>query len=115
MIGDYFKREEFACNCGCGFDTVDFELIDLLEGLREYIRSPVIITSGCRCKEYNARVGGSQNSQHLLGRASDIVVNEVPPEIIQRYLKGKYHGRYGIGSYDNFTHVDTRTNGPARW
>jgi len=26
----YFKRGEFVCSCGCGFDTVDVDLLPVL-------------------------------------------------------------------------------------
>ncbi|WP_442489391.1 D-Ala-D-Ala carboxypeptidase family metallohydrolase [Halomonas litopenaei] len=115
MKSRYFQRGEFACSCGCGFDTVDAETLAVLEDVREHFEAPVIITSGCRCPAYNARIGGAEHSQHKLGRAADIQVRGVAPAQVQDYLIDRYPGRYGIGRYDNFTHVDTRTNGPARW
>lgn len=27
----YFKRNEFECKCGCSFDTVDFELAEVMD------------------------------------------------------------------------------------
>lgn len=110
-----FSRSEFACKCGCGFDTVDAELILVLQDVRNHFESPISINSGCRCEAYNKKVGGSQNSQHKLGRAADIAVKDYPPESVQHYLEGKYPGSYGIGRYNTFTHIDTRSNGPARW
>jgi uncharacterized protein YcbK (DUF882 family) len=112
-ISEHFDREEFACKCGCGYDTVDVELIEVLEKVRCYFDAPVTISSGCRCSVHNAAVGGSLNSQHVLGRAADINVNLVKPEEVQKFLKSHYDS-LGIGSYSNFTHVDTR-KGKARW
>lgn len=110
-----FSRSEFACKCGCGFDTVDSELVRALQDVRNHFNSRVTITSGCRCDAYNKKVGGSPGSQHKLGRAADIVVHEVLPVTVQRYLEGTYTGEFGIGRYDTFTHIDSRSNGPARW
>lgn len=115
MISEHFKRIEFECSCGCGFDTVDAELLNVLEGIRKHFKEPVIINSACRCPKYNAKVDGSPRSQHLKGRAADIVVRNVKPNIVYSYLNARYPDRYGIGSYHTFTHIDTRTNGPARW
>ena len=42
-MSKYFSRSEFSCNCGCGFDTVDFELIQMLDGLRENFDKPIHI------------------------------------------------------------------------
>ena len=114
MDSKYFKRSEFACRCGCGFDTVDAELLDVLEDMRSQFERPVFINSGCRCQEYNASIGGAINSQHMYARAADIVVDGVSPYDVYKYFTNKYPGLYGIGSYYAFTHVDTRSYS-ARW
>ena len=36
--------------------------------------APVIVSSGYRCPELNAAIGGSPGSQHMLGEAADIIV-----------------------------------------
>lgn len=112
----HFSRREFACRDGCGFDTVDAELLELLVAVREHFDAPVIITSACRCPQHNQRVGGSAQSQHLLGRAADFVVQGVAPDEVADWLDRTYAGRYGIGRYpkSGFTHVDSRSI-PARW
>ena len=110
-----FSRSEFACKCGCGFDTVDFKLPFILQDVRDHFDKSVAITSGCRCLDHNEAVGGKSNSQHVKGRAADIVVADTPPEDVQMYLLYKYPDMFGIGEYNTFTHIDTRSNGPARW
>jgi uncharacterized protein YcbK (DUF882 family) len=114
-VGDIsanFNRSEFACKCGCGFDTVDTQLLTLLEELRAHFGSSVTINSGCRCPDYNESIGGAKNSQHVVGRAADIVVNGTPPDLV--YELANQLDASGLGGYDNFTHIDTRT-GNARW
>lgn len=44
----------------------------VLDPLREAWGSPIIVTSGYRCEELNARVGGVKTSYHLRGMAADI-------------------------------------------
>ena len=115
-IGSHFDRSEFKCKCGnCDFDTVDTTLLILLEGVRAHFDAPVIINSACRCRAHNNNIGGSPKSQHLYGRAADIVVKGHSPAEVQNLLESLMKGWGGIGSYDTFTHVDTRTKGPARW
>lgn len=109
-----FSREEFSCGCGCGFDDVSEELVDLLQELRDELEEPVTITSACRCKEHNASVGGAKRSQHLLGTAADIQVKGCTPAYVQEWLLKKYPDSLGIGKYKQFTHVDVR-KGKARW
>ena len=110
----WFDRDEFACKCGCGFDTVDASLLELLTDIRDYFGKPVTINSACRCESHNASVGGKPSSQHLLGRAADITVKGVSPDKVHEFVIGYAPLSLGIGKYVNFTHVDTR-NDKARW
>jgi uncharacterized protein YcbK (DUF882 family) len=114
-VSKHFSREEFACKCGCGFATVDVKLIELLEVVRTHFNKPVIINSGCRCPEHNKKVGGASKSKHMEGIAADIVVKDVDPAEVRRFITA-HVGEYwaGIGKYKTFTHVDSRTN-PGRW
>lgn len=115
QLSENFSRSEFACNCGCGEDTVDAELINILQAFRKEINRKVTILSGCRCEKHNAEEGGKQNSMHLRGRAADIRVEGMVAKDVTQWFLNKFPGKYGIGSYATFTHFDTRTNGPARW
>lgn len=110
----YFNRSEFACKDGCGFDTVDAKLLEILRRLREYYGVPVSINSACRCKEHNKEVGGQPSSQHLKGKAADIVVKEKDPAEIASKLEEWYPDTCGIGRYGTFTHIDCRSE-KARW
>lgn len=112
-ISPYFSRDEFACKCGCGMDTVDAELLSILDDIRFRFNAPVIINSANRCPEHNKAVGGSSNSQHLKGRAADIVVANVHSADVYEYLDLRY-SQCGLGIYDSFVHVDSRGT-KARW
>ena len=79
-----FSRSEFACGCGCGFATVDVKLLELLQVIRAHFKKPVAITSGCRCNEYNEKVGGSYGSKHKQGIAADIKVKDTKPEDVYK-------------------------------
>lgn len=113
-ISEHFARAEFACSCGCGFDTVDADTLAILEAVRTHFAAPVIITSGCRCPSYNRQIGGATNSQHMLGRAADIQVKGIEPGEVRDWIADHYPAA-SLGRYASFTHVDTRTDGPARW
>ena len=112
-LSKHFTRHEFACRCGCGFDTVDTELLSILEAIRAHFGKPVVITSGCRCPEHNEAVGGSANSQHKLGRAADIVVADTEPDDVAHFVERTFN-RGGVGRYSTFTHIDSR-GVKARW
>jgi hypothetical protein len=45
----------------------------ILEPLRKAIGYPIFISSGYRCERLNKSIGGAKNSQHLEGKAVDIV------------------------------------------
>ena len=114
-VSEHFKIKEFAQKDGkCDKILINSELVQVLEDIREHFNAPVIITSGYRTPEYNAKIGGVKNSQHTKGTAADIRVKEVPASKVQQYLKRKYQDKYGIGSYRTFTHIDTREQ-KARW
>lgn len=116
-VGDLtenFSRSEFACKCGCGFNTVDVDTLALLEAIREYFGKPVVITSACRCANHNSSVGGAKNSQHVYGRATDIKIPGVSPIEISWFAETLIPDSGGIGVYESFCHLDTRTN-KARW
>lgn len=114
QISPHFSRREFACKCGCGFDTVDSRTLEVLESVRKHFIKPVIISSGCRCPDHNRHVGGAAGSQHVLGRAADFNVQGVNPRQVQAWIAANHPGA-SLGKYNSFTHVDTRSRGPARW
>lgn len=115
MKSKYFKRREFKCKCGeCRYEAVDCELLEVLEDVREWADGPVSITSGIRCPDHNAAVGGAPDSQHVHGLAADIKVKDIDPDEVYRYLDSKYPDKYGIGVYNNWVHIDVRPT-RARW
>ena len=114
-ISKNYNRYEFRCRCGCGSDTVDTELIKVMQEIRDHFNKPVDIHCGHRCIEHNANVGGVSTSQHLSGRACDFHINGVEPLEIADWINEKYPDKYGIGNYKTFTHLDTRSGKPARW
>lgn len=72
----HFLMREYACDCTgyCdGFPVfMDPFLLERIEALRCALDAPVIITSGVRCPDRNAEVGGIQNSRHQTGHAADL-------------------------------------------
>lgn len=88
-----------------------------LELLREIVKHPIRVTSGFRSLELNEMIGGSKNSQHLYGRAADIIVVGIKAAelFIAAHCVDAFR-RGGIGLYPeaNFVHVDMRLI-QARW
>lgn len=89
--------------------------LKILDELRDELGEPIKLLSIFRNQQYNRRVGGSPNSQHLHFRAVDFFVNNLNKAwdclIIYRQ-KGKFSG--GLGKYPTFIHIDTRGSN-ATW
>ena len=66
---------------------------NIFEPIRVNFRCPILISSGYRSKELNAKIGGSNTSQHSLGQAIDIDMDGtsygVENEEIFYYIKDK--------------------------
>lgn len=80
-----------------------------LQEVRDYIGSPIIITSAYRTPDWNKRVGGVKNSYHTTGEAVDIKVNGMPPYDLAVYVaKLTDFMGFGINIKKNFVHCDMR-------
>lgn len=139
-MGDLTKnlsRSEFECECGCGFDTVDFILPTMVQDSVTYFskkyKSRIIIdiTGGNRCVEHNEEVQReayhnyvpfSSKSTHMDAKAADHkhyyfkngVKIQIPPIEVYNYYDNKYPDSKGLGLYTNRVHADSRNN-KARW
>ena len=117
-----FSKQEFDCSDGTEMPLQVFnnviELAENLEVLRAHFNAPITINSAWRTATYNRKVGGAVNSQHLSGKASDVVVSGVPPEevanAIEFLIECGLMKEGGVGRYDTFTHYDIRGT-KARW
>jgi uncharacterized protein YcbK (DUF882 family) len=116
MLSQHFSEAEFMCNCGCKTTHIEPRLINALEELRVLVNKPIKILSGYRCIRNNAEAGGGKNSQHLYGKAADIVIEGMTvPQMYEAALQVHDFFEGGIGIYDGgFIHVDVRL-GKARW
>lgn len=110
QLGTHFRASEFVCHgatCGCTEAKIDEKLVEYLEAIRTHFDAPVYVSSGYRCPTHNAAVRGASKSYHMRGQAADITVKGVEPAEVAKYAESI--GILGIGLYDSFTHVDTRT------
>lgn len=114
-IGSYYHfrtnwlKGEIACHCGCGLVIADREFIALLSYAREVANFTFPITSWCRCKDHNFKVGGSSDSAHLKGLGVDIGFRDglLRYKIIQA-LSSVGIKRIGVGL--DFIHADVDTS-----
>lgn len=106
-----FALDEFKCKCGkCDPILVDEKLVTWLQQIRDHFGKAVTINSGYRCEKHNAspQVGGAKGSRHVKGMAADFRVQGITPQEVAKYAESI--GILGIGLYDNFVHIDTRTS-----
>lgn len=104
-----FKAREFDCQGGgcCSTTPIDEKLVDYLQQIRTHFGKPVYVTA-YRCKTHNAKVANAApNSYHCYGQAADFHIDGVTPAEIAKYAESI--GIKGIGLYDTFVHIDTRT------
>jgi len=121
-LTENFSREEFDCADGSEMPTdVQLNVAELavqLEIIRAHFNAPITINSAYRSPEHNQAAGGSKNSQHLLGKAADIVVKGVSPDdvadAIDFLIATGILKEGGLGRYNTFTHYDIRGT-RARW
>lgn len=124
-----FDRKEFACECGCGLDVVDAELVQCDEIIRAEFRRRYPnrdirfhITSGNRCEKHNSETpGASDTSFHVKCKANDFFLYDkadkepelhkkwrVPEAEVYEFLDGTWPNGYGIGRYNGRNHLDVR-------
>lgn len=94
------------------------DLAKQLQVLRDYTGRAITINSGYRSPSHNAKIGGVPDSQHVKGRAADIVVSGYTSAqtkaVIEELIASGKMKQGGIGLYSSFVHYDTRGTA-ARW
>lgn len=107
-----FRPRELACK-GTGRLMLSRKAMNALQRLRDKVGKPMVIASGYRSPQHNAKVGGAVNSRHMWGDAFDVVMTNHDPH--QFEVAAKSAGFKGFGHYPEsnppFMHIDM---GPAR-
>lgn len=117
-----FSKHEFDSKDGADMPPDVFMQIvktaKNLQVLRDHFDAKIVINSGYRSLKHNKAVGGASNSQHLYGKAADIVVvGKTPKEVFAAIEELQAKGKMSIGglhAYSTFTHYDHRGY-KARW
>lgn len=107
----YFDRGEFECKCGgkyCdGFPAEpEKKLVTVADRVRKYFGNVAIVSSGVRCKQHNANVGGVANSRHLYGKAMDFCVIGKTAKEVLAYAQEQPEIRYAYAIDNNYIHMD---------
>jgi uncharacterized protein YcbK (DUF882 family) len=113
----FFSDKELACRCDCGtLPPADFRA--KCERLRERYGKPLIVTSGARCPEHNAKVSGTGRTGPHTKRAIDFAVRGTDAlRLIDLALEQGFTG-IGVsqkGPHDErFIHLDDLPNEPGQ-
>jgi uncharacterized protein YcbK (DUF882 family) len=81
-------------------------LIRVADRVREHFGKPITVSSGRRCANHNARVGGVANSRHLSGKAMDFCVSGKSASQVLEYVQKQPEIRYAYAIDDSYVHMD---------
>lgn len=106
----YFKKDEFRCKCGkfCdGFPAQpEKKLLSLADRVRGHFGVPMIVSSGVRCKQHNANVGGASASRHMSGKAMDFTVKGRTASEVLTFVQTQKDVRYAYAIDGSYVHMD---------
>ncbi len=97
----YFKLEEFIVSqtairlnidntpSDVVINNLNWLCLKILDPLREKLNKPIIISSGYRSEKLNKIIGGSKTSQHISGKAADIIVSGIKSRDLFNFIKQK--------------------------
>lgn len=127
LLSKHFELAEFVVSETAARQGIDNQPSDqvianlsglcekILEPLRVHLARPVIITSGYRSVELNQAIGGSNTSQHMTGKAADIIVPEITPFDLCTLIESM-NLPYGqlINEFGRWTHISLKTSGKTQ-
>lgn len=105
----YFKVSEYICPCGCDLVAMHDNALYMFDKIREKYGKPMVVNSGCRCKDYNEKIGGSPNSAHTLHGGYTYAIDTPCTNSTDRYKLIKAALECGckrIGIAKTFIHLD---------
>ena len=114
----YDEERRFRYDYQC---QTAYELSLFLERCRDYFGgNPLVITSGYRPPEINARIGGARSSEHLYDSpdkgAVDFYIKGVSIYEVEAWCDQHYPHSLGYGANRGFVHLGMRPGKPhIRW
>ena len=106
----YFSRKEFACKCGryCNGYPAQMQrgIVELADRARGELKGAGFVSSGLRCSQHNANVGGVSDSRHLTGKAVDLRIEGKPARQTLAWAQRQPEVRYAYAIDTSFVHMD---------
>lgn len=121
QLTKHFNSSEFECPCDkCDDQKISSRFLEKLERVREEYGKSIIVTSGYRCPDHNAEIGGKENSSHMAGIAGDITPKLITLDELDTLYEICYNifDNIGDGRSKKFIHVDDRepkSTGKRHW
>lgn len=106
----YFSRKEFACKCNRYCDGYPAQMqravVELADRARAELRGVGYVSSGLRCSQHNANVGGVSNSRHLIGKAVDLRIEGKSARQTLAWAQKQPEVRYAYAIDTSYVHID---------
>ncbi len=106
----YFSRKEFACKCGQYCDGYPAQMqrgvVELADRAREELKGVGFVSSGLRCPQHNANVGGVSDSRHLSGKAIDLRIEGKSARQTLTWAQKQPEVRYAYAIDAYYVHMD---------
>ena len=116
LSAKYFSDKELNCN-GSGGLKLAPEFDEMLYELRRNVGEPMIVTSCCRSRDYNKKVGGHNRSLHVYdypahptGGTCAIDIRRKSKLYDLKLILEAWELGFSIGLHPAFLHFDARTD-----
>lgn len=92
--------------------------LQALQGLRDAMDEPMLLTSACRCKRHNQSIGGHPRSLHVGDEphwptrgccAVDVAADESRGVFRAKLASIAWARGWSVGTHSKFLHLDLRT------
>ena len=106
----YFSRKEFACKCGRYCDGYPAQIqrgvVELADRARAELKGVGFVSSGLRCPQHNANVGGVSDSRHLNGKAIALRIEGKSARQTLAWAQKQPEVRYSYAIDASYVHMD---------
>ena len=81
-------------------------VVELADRARAELKGVGFVSSGLRCRQHNANVGGVSDSRHLVGKAIDLRIEGKSAQQTLAWAQKQPEVRYAYAIDTSFVHID---------
>ena len=85
---------------------MNYTLIRVADRVRAHFGAEAFVSSGVRCQQHNANVGGVPGSRHLYGKAMDFCISGKKAAEVLEYVLKQPEIRYAYDIDGTYIHMD---------